>query len=258
MTVQTKSETTRKKFSYVSLEDLTRLGIDSPREYDVGFFKAVAEELPAGYLSPEMLFSIAHRVANTYLYDGSVDTKFPLVVSTLFSKNFFEEYRRGYTSVRYTPNYDDQAIRKAKSALMSGRVQDQFGDNEYNHLVIEETAQRLAAESVPWLLAQSLGYSKVEEQDSRGLLESMGFKILSEVSRIHFLYPKWQNWCHNVASTSNSVFANFYQVIHPSGFTKTTRGYHTDVMDGNGVCRLHQFFKGSGFDPKAVLSVPNQ
>lgn len=92
----------------------------------------------------------------------------------------------------------------------------------------EAAAQRAVAESPKWLLARR---TNPRNEDSRAGLEALGFTIVGEADDL------------------------FYEVTPPKGWTKTTDGYWTYVVDESGVERVSQFFKGAFYDKDAFVNI---
>jgi len=85
----------------------------------------------------------------------------------------------------------------------------------------EDEIQSMVAQT--WSIAK-----KGEEGDSREGLEALGFSILKEGKL-------------------------FYSVTPPEGFTKSTRGYWTEVFDATGKKVLMQFYKSAAWDTDAFV-----
>lgn len=91
----------------------------------------------------------------------------------------------------------------------------------------QTTAQRLVAESDKWLLARRINPGG----DSRVKLMKLGFKVIAVRDDL------------------------FYEVEAPEGWTKSTNGYWTRVLDKSGVERFLQFYKGAFYDRSAFISL---
>lgn len=122
---------------------------------------------------------------------------------------------------KYTTRYTNDVIED-----MSNRV-NISGMSPQNNVRFEESAQRKVAEQGEWLLARRLNNN--EESDSKESLLSLGFLV------------------------ENSDDDLFYKVTPPEGWTKTTNGYWTTVLDNEGKERISQFFKGAYYDRRAQL-----
>lgn len=96
---------------------------------------------------------------------------------------------------------------------------------------MEESAQRVVAESEQWLLACKLNdYQYAGDKNSRSRLEALGFQVIRQVDDL------------------------FYEVISPAGWTRETEGFWTTVKDEHGNERIMQFYKGAFYDRDAFLN----
>lgn len=126
---------------------------------------------------------------------------------------------------RYEPNYKD--------ITMEPNTMTKYGFTSRELVAAEEVAQKDIAEYPEWLLAIIL-YSvrgKVNVQNSRTELEALGFKILREFDDL------------------------FYATEPPEGWTKSTSGYWTTVLDSEGREIIKQFYKGTLYDRRAHLDI---
>lgn len=92
----------------------------------------------------------------------------------------------------------------------------------------ENKRQGQVAENQDWLLARYTNSYRTE--DSQSKLEELGFTV----EKVH-----------------NGLF---YKVIPPSGWTKSTTGYWTDIKNSNGDLKLMMFYKAADYDTEAFLS----
>lgn len=85
-----------------------------------------------------------------------------------------------------------------------------------------------------WLLAREERYvedRKENKRDSRKTLEQLGFNVLDEAHKL------------------------FYRVQPPHGWTKTQRGYWTDVWDVEGKERITQFTSRAPYLDESFLRI---
>jgi hypothetical protein len=132
----------------------------------------------------------------------------------------------------YTPNYPDLS-RVSTEMLPYCRMTLREATR------IEEETQRAVAERQPWLLAKNIGLD--DPRDSRAALHNLGFVVLGDA---HLIFPK----CGRKIDL-------FYEVRQPKGWTRSTKGFQTDIRDESGKVRLEQYFKGSFYDAQASLTV---
>lgn len=121
---------------------------------------------------------------------------------------------------KYQTEYTDDVIEGHSD------VPNLSGRSPRENLRIEEGNQRRIAESEKWYLARRLN----PRGDSKDCLQGMGF-VVGEVSGL------------------------FYEVNPPSGWTKSTDGYWTSVLDCDGHERISQFYKGAWYDQDAFLNI---
>ena len=125
----------------------------------------------------------------------------------------------------YKPRYGPDELPAPGSVTIGSSI---AGMDTRTGVEAEEAGQRRVAESATWLLAKKVG-GGFSGGDSRVALEELGFIVLGEQGL-------------------------FYEVQQPEGWTKTTEGLHTDVMDANGVPVIHQFYKAAPWDTNASLT----
>lgn len=126
-------------------------------------------------------------------------------------------------SKKYTPNYPSPEV--------ESDVPNLSGKSPRQNVMIEEAAQRAVAESETWLLAKKINDYSQPGSTSREALEALGFTILGNADDL------------------------FYKVQPPDGWTKTTSGFWTTVLDEQGKERILQFFKGAWYDRDAFLNI---
>ncbi|MBS3071523.1 hypothetical protein J4408_00875 [Candidatus Pacearchaeota archaeon] len=126
---------------------------------------------------------------------------------------------------KYTPNYNDLEV---VPDLMTST-----GRTARENVRIEEGRQRVVAELSTWLLAKKVNHDgkKYCREDSRQILNELGFRILGEESDL------------------------FYSVEPPKGWERSTEGYWTKVIDENKRERIQQFYKGAFYDREAFLNI---
>ena len=126
---------------------------------------------------------------------------------------------------KYTPNYPD-------TGTVSNNVMP-LGFTSRECVEIEEAVQKEVADHPEWLLAKKINpvRGKRPHKDSRSELKTLGFKILGEYDEL------------------------FFRVQPPEGWTKTTHGYWTKIMDARGNEIISQFHKGAFYDHDAFLSI---
>lgn len=123
---------------------------------------------------------------------------------------------------KYVPNYQ-RPEEESDVVNISGR-------SPRENVPIEEAAQRAIAESETWLVARA--HNRFDaEKDTRKALEELGFTVLDERDDL------------------------FYEVRPPEGWSKSTQGYWTTVLDTEGKERMTQFFKGAWYDTDAFLNI---
>lgn len=125
-------------------------------------------------------------------------------------------------SDKYTPNYPNPEV--------ESEVPNLSGLSPRQNVTIEEAAQRSVAESEQWMLARKVNGRYLDTNDSRAGLESLGFTV----------------------EESNDDL--FYSVTAPEGWTKTTSGFWTTVLDADGNERISMFFKGAWYDRDSFLN----
>ena len=126
---------------------------------------------------------------------------------------------------RYTPNYPDTSV--------VPNMMTRCGATSRECVEIEESVQKEVADHPEWLIAKKINSvrGKRDWGDSSSELKTLGFKILGEYENL------------------------FFRVQPPEGWTKTTQGYWTKIMDAMGNTIISQFHKGAFYDRDAFLDI---
>ena len=127
--------------------------------------------------------------------------------------------------MNYKPRYTKEDFKRmGKDINLSGK-------SAKENVTIEERAQQGIANSEKWHLARWVHHSWGSGSgDTRPALEALGF-VIHEESGL------------------------FYTCTAPDGWTKSTSGYWTTILDSKGVERGSQFYKGAWYDETAFLTI---
>lgn len=121
----------------------------------------------------------------------------------------------------YKPNYTPEEIQAERD------TPNQSGLSARQNVTIEEAAQRRIALSEQWMLAREINGAG----DSKETLERLGFT--------------------NLTISDGSLF---YTATPPEGWSKSTSGYWTEIIDADGKKRAMQFYKGAWYDERAFIN----
>ncbi len=127
----------------------------------------------------------------------------------------------------YKPSYDVNQVSEQMSPT---------GKTSKELAFLENQQQKIVAESEYWRIAKKVNFFNndyVSGTDSKQYLEKMGVQIVGED-------------------------ALFYHCIAPAGWTKSTEGYWTTVLDVTGSERISQFYKAAIYDTDTFVNLTDQ
>ena len=122
----------------------------------------------------------------------------------------------------YNPKYDRDAIQKMSDTVNLS------GLSARENVSIEESAQKRVATNPQWLIAREILHS---DESAETVLAAMGFTDIKEHNQL------------------------FVTATPPDGWTKSTEGYWTTILDADENERISQFYKGAWYDERAFMSV---